>query len=46
MRWPGRLSQLRVTVSKSEKFVVEVNDSSGTQRKGDVRRWKPLQSNG
>jgi hypothetical protein len=29
-----------------EKSAAEVGDSSGTQRKGVVRRWKPLPSNG
>jgi hypothetical protein len=29
-----------------EKLVAEAGDSSGTQRKGNVRRWKPLPSNG
>jgi hypothetical protein len=31
------VSQLRVAVA-------EVGDSSGTQKKGKVRRWKPLLS--
>jgi hypothetical protein len=30
----------------SKKIVAEAGDSSGTQRKGNVRRWKPLPSNG
>jgi hypothetical protein len=34
------LSQLRVAVVRSEKLV------AGTQRKGNVRPWKPLSSNG
>jgi hypothetical protein len=29
-----------------EKLVAETGDSSGTQRKGNVCRWKPLPSNG
>jgi hypothetical protein len=29
-----------------EKLIAEAGDSSGTQRKGNVRRWKPLPSNG
>jgi hypothetical protein len=29
-----------------EKLVAEAGDSSETQRKGYVRRWKPLASNG
>jgi hypothetical protein len=37
-------SQLRVAVVRSEKLVAEARDSSGTQRKGNVRRWKPLPS--
>jgi hypothetical protein len=28
-----------------EKLAVEAVDSSGTQRKGNVRRWKPLPYN-
>jgi hypothetical protein len=28
------------------KLVAEAGDSSGTQRKGNVRRWKPLPRNG
>jgi hypothetical protein len=39
-------SQLRGAVVRSEKLVAETGDSSGTQRKGDVRRWKPLPGNG
>jgi hypothetical protein len=31
---------------RSEKLVAEAGDSSGTHRKGNVRRWKPLPSNG
>jgi hypothetical protein len=29
-----------------EKLLSESGDSSGTQKKGNVRRWKPLPSNG
>jgi hypothetical protein len=29
-----------------EKLVAEAGDSSGTQKKGNVRRWKPLPSDG
>jgi hypothetical protein len=29
-----------------EKLVAEAEDSSRTQRKGNVHRWKPLPSNG
>jgi hypothetical protein len=29
-----------------EKLIAEVGDSSGSQSKENVRRWKPLQSNG
>jgi hypothetical protein len=36
---------LRVAVVKSEKLVAEAGDSTGTQRKGNVRFWKPLPSN-
>jgi hypothetical protein len=32
--------------SDSDKLVAEAGDSSGTQRKGNVRRRKPLASNG
>jgi hypothetical protein len=35
-----------VAVLRSEKLVAEAGDSSGTQRKGNVRYWKPLASNG
>jgi hypothetical protein len=28
------------------KLVVEAGDRSGTQRKGNIRCWKPLRSNG
>jgi hypothetical protein len=38
--------QLRVAVVRSEKLVAEAGDSSGIQRKGNVRRWKQLSSNG
>jgi hypothetical protein len=40
------VSQLRVAVVRSEKLVAEAGDSSGTQRKGSVRNWKPLPING
>jgi hypothetical protein len=42
----GWLSSLRPAVVRSEKLVAEAEDCSGTQRKGNVRRWKPLTSNG
>jgi hypothetical protein len=32
--------------SRCEKLVAQAGDSSGTQRKEHVRRWKPLTSNG
>jgi hypothetical protein len=32
--------------SSKKKLIAEVGDSSETQRKGNVRRWKPLPSNG
>jgi hypothetical protein len=35
---------LRVKVVRSEKLVAETEDIE-TQRKGNIRRWKPLQSN-
>jgi hypothetical protein len=41
-----QLSQLRVSVVRSEKLVVEAGESSGIQRMGNVRLWKPLPSNG
>jgi hypothetical protein len=40
------LCRLRVAVVRSEKLVAEDGDSPGTQRKGNVRHWKPPQSNG
>jgi hypothetical protein len=40
------LSQLRVATVRSEKLVAETRESSGTQRKGNIRRWKPLPRNG
>jgi hypothetical protein len=39
-------SRLKVAVVRSEKQIVEDEESSGTKRKGNVRRWKPLPSNG
>jgi hypothetical protein len=42
----SELSQLRVAVVRSEKLVAEAEEISGTQRKGNVRRWKPLPGNG
>jgi hypothetical protein len=38
--------QLGVTAVRNEKLVAEAGDSSGTQRKWNVRRWKSLPSNG
>jgi hypothetical protein len=40
------LRQFRVAVVRSEKLVVEAVDSSGTQRKGNIRGLKPLLRNG
>jgi hypothetical protein len=37
---------MRIAIVRSEKLVAEAGDSSGTQRKGNVRRWKPLPKNG
>jgi hypothetical protein len=34
------VSRLRVAVVRSEKLVAEAGDSSGTQRKGNVRRYQ------
>jgi hypothetical protein len=42
----GSPERLRVTIVRSEKLAAEAGDSSGTQRKESVRRWKPLPSNG
>jgi hypothetical protein len=39
------LSQLRAEAVRSEKLVAEAVDSSGLQKKGNVRRRKPLPSN-
>jgi hypothetical protein len=39
------LGQLRAAIEKSEKRVADDEDSSGTQRKGNVLRWKPLPNN-
>jgi uncharacterized protein (DUF3084 family) len=30
--------------ARSEKLIAKGGDSSGTQRKGNIRRWKPLPS--
>jgi hypothetical protein len=38
--------QFRVSVEISEKLLAEAGESSGTQRKENVRSWKPLPSNG
>jgi hypothetical protein len=38
--------QLRVTVVRSEKLVVEAREISGAQIKRNVHPWKPLQNNG
>jgi hypothetical protein len=35
-----------ILLERSEKLIAEAGDSSGTQRKGNFRRWKPLQNNG
>jgi hypothetical protein len=40
------LSQLSVATVRSDKLVAEAGDSSETQSKGKVRRWKPMPSNG
>jgi hypothetical protein len=37
---------MRVAVVRSEKLVDEVGDSSETKGKRNIRRWKPLPSNG
>jgi hypothetical protein len=46
--WTGLelLCRLRVAVLRSEKLTTEVGDSSGAQRKRNVRRWKPQPRNG
>jgi hypothetical protein len=41
-----QLSQLRDAVVTNDKLLGEAGDSSGTQRKRNVRRWKPLPSKG
>jgi hypothetical protein len=38
--------QLRVASVRSEKLVAEAGDSSGTQKKGNIHRWKQLSRNG
>jgi hypothetical protein len=45
---PGliRATELRVAVVGSEKLVADAGDILRTHRKGNVRRWKPLPSNG
>jgi hypothetical protein len=40
------LSQLRAAVVMSEKLIADARDSSGTQKKESVCRWKSLPSNG
>jgi hypothetical protein len=40
------LSQLRVAVVITEALIAEAGDSSRTQRKGNVRLWKPPPNNG
>jgi hypothetical protein len=40
------LSWLRVTNMRSKKLVTEAGEISGSKRKGNMRRWKPLLSNG
>jgi hypothetical protein len=35
-----------VVICCCEKLVAETGDTSGTQSKGNVRRWKPIPSNG
>jgi hypothetical protein len=35
---------LKVAVVRSEKLIVETEDSSGIQKKWNVRRWKPTDS--
>jgi hypothetical protein len=44
VREPERFSELRVAVVRREKLVVDAGDSSGTKKKGNVCRWKPLPS--
>jgi hypothetical protein len=45
-RGTSTVDRLRVVAVRSENVVAEVGDSSGTQGKRDVHRWKPLPSNG
>jgi hypothetical protein len=42
----GTSSQKRIAVVKSLQLAAEAGKSSGAERKGNVRRWKPLPSNG
>jgi hypothetical protein len=39
-------SQLSFGIGRSEKLVSEAGEGWGTKRTGNVRRWKPLPSNG
>jgi hypothetical protein len=41
-----QLSQFIVAVVRNEKLVAEDGDTSGTQRTGKSRCWKPLSGNG
>jgi hypothetical protein len=45
-RFSSQLSLWRIVVVRTEKLVAEAGESSGTQRKVDVSRWKPLPSEG
>jgi hypothetical protein len=40
------LSKLRAAFLRSEELVAEAGEISETERKENVRRWKPLPSNG
>jgi hypothetical protein len=42
---PTLCRQWRFAAMRSEKVVAEAGNSSETQRKGNVCRWKPLSSN-
>jgi hypothetical protein len=37
---------MRVAVVRSEKLVAKAGDCTGTQRKRNIRNWKPLPGNG
>jgi hypothetical protein len=46
MSEPEDYCRLVIMILCCDKVVAEPEDTSGTQRKGNFRRWKPLPSNG